>query len=56
MPVAARRELADSIKTPFSKVAFEALKAVRCISPTRSRTDVEAWRIVAEESLGSIGV
>jgi hypothetical protein len=56
MPAAARRKLADSIKTPFSEVTFDALKAVRCISPTRSRAAVEAWRIVAEEPLGSIGV
>jgi 2'-5' RNA ligase len=50
LPAAARRELADSIKTPFTEVAFDALKAVRCISPTRSRADVEAWRVVAGES------
>lgn len=47
MPAVARRELMDSIMAPFSEVTFDALKAVRCISPTRTRADVEAWRVVA---------
>ena len=51
IPAAPRRELADSIKVPFSEVIFDALKAVRCISPTRSRTDVDAWRAVATKKL-----
>jgi len=50
MPASARRELADSIKVPFSEVQFNALKAVRCISPTQNRADVEAWRIVAAKA------
>jgi putative hydrolase of the HAD superfamily len=48
---AARRERAGSIKVPFSDVAFDALKAVRCTSPTRTRADVEAWRVVAATEL-----
>lgn len=47
MPAAARRELADSIKVPFSEVAFHSLQAVRCSSPTQTREDVEAWQLVA---------
>jgi len=47
MPAATRRELAGSIMAPFSEVIFDALKAVRCVSPTRTRADVEAWRVVA---------
>jgi hypothetical protein len=43
----ARRELAGSISIPFSEVTFDAIKAVRCISPTQSRADVEAWHVVA---------
>lgn len=46
-----RRELADSIRLPFSAVTFDAVKAVRCISPTQSRADVEAWRVVATQKL-----
>jgi 2'-5' RNA ligase len=53
MPNAARRELADSIRMPFSEVAFDALKAVQCISPTQSRADVEGWRVVAARDLGA---
>jgi 2'-5' RNA ligase len=51
LPAAARRELAGSIKAPFSEVTFDALKAVCCISPTRTRADVEAWRAVAATKL-----
>ena len=51
MPAIARRELADSIKVPFSEVVFDSLKAVRCISPTQSRADVEAWRVVRTTNL-----
>ena len=46
-----RRELAASINIPFSAVTFDAIKAVRCVSPTESNTDVEAWRVVAAASL-----
>lgn len=52
MSILARRQLAHSIKLPFSEVTFESIKAVRCVSPTRSRADVEAWRVVAAKSLG----
>jgi 2'-5' RNA ligase len=51
MPVVARRELMDSIMAPFSEVTFDALKAVRCISPPRTRADVETWRVVAATEL-----
>jgi 2'-5' RNA ligase len=51
-----RRLLARLIKVPFSKVMFDSLKAVRCVSPTRSRGDVESWRVVAEKPLGSISI
>ncbi|MBO0696693.1 MAG: 2'-5' RNA ligase family protein [Verrucomicrobia bacterium] len=46
-----RRSLMRSIEVPFSEVTFDSLKAVRCISPTQSRADVEAWRVVAEGHL-----
>jgi len=44
--------LKRSIEIPFSQVTFDSLKAVRCVSPTQSRADVEAWRVVAEQDLG----
>jgi hypothetical protein len=46
-----RRLLMRSIEIPFSDMAFDSLKAVRCISPTQSRADVEEWRVVAEKNL-----
>jgi 2'-5' RNA ligase len=51
MEAATRRELAASIELPLSGVTFDAIKAVRCLSPTQSRGDVEAWRVVATASL-----
>jgi 2'-5' RNA ligase len=51
MRATARPELAESIKVPFSEVIFDSLKAVRCISPTRSRADVEAWQVMATREL-----
>ena len=44
---ATRRELASSMKVSLSEVTFGAIKAVRCVCPTKSRADVEAWRVVA---------
>jgi 2'-5' RNA ligase len=51
-----RRLLTHSIEIPFPEMTFDSLKAVRCISPTQGRAHVEAWRVVAETPLGSIGV
>jgi 2'-5' RNA ligase len=56
MSIQDRRLLTHSIEVPFSEVTFDSLKAVRCVSPTRNRADVEAWRVLAEKPLGSIGV
>jgi hypothetical protein len=46
-----RRELAASIDVAFSEVTFNAIKAVRCHSPTRTRAEVDAWQIITEEKL-----
>jgi 2'-5' RNA ligase len=50
-----RHLLTHLIDVPFPEVTFDSLKAVRCVSPTQSRADVEAWGVVAEKPLGSIG-
>jgi cyclic phosphodiesterase-like protein len=55
MSIQDRCLLTRSFEVPFPDVAFDSLKAVRCISPTQSCADVEAWRVVAETPLGSIG-
>ena len=51
LAAATRHKLAASIKVSLSEVTFDAIKAVRCVSPTQSRADVEAWRVVAAISL-----
>ena len=51
MPILAQRELAGSIKLPFSTVVFDSIKAVRCVSPTCNRANVEAWRVIATKAL-----
>jgi 2'-5' RNA ligase len=51
MSVRDRRLLTDSIEVPVHEVIFDSLKAVRCISPTRTCADVEAWRVIAETDL-----
>ena len=55
MPLLKRRELAESIKLPFSRIVFDSLKAVQCASPTLNRKDVEAWRVLAAESFSGAG-
>jgi hypothetical protein len=49
--ILAERELASTIKLPFREVVFDSIKAVRCISPTETRADVESWRVIATKTL-----
>ena len=51
LAVATRCDLAAAINIPLTRVTFDAIKAVRCVSPTTSSADVEAWRVVAAASL-----
>ena len=51
MSILARRQLAGSVELGFLEVTFDSIKAVRCISPTQNRADVEAWRLVATKAL-----
>lgn len=51
MPASAKKELTSAIQLPFSTVIFDSIKAVRCALPTKTRSDVEAWRVVAKKSL-----
>ena len=53
LPGTTRSELAASITLSFSEVPFGTIKAVRCVSPTESRADVEAWRVVGVTMLPS---
>jgi 2'-5' RNA ligase len=51
LPAATRRELAASIAVPFSDIVFDTVQAMRCVSPTQTRTDVDAWLVLATEKL-----
>jgi len=51
LAAATRRELAALIDVPLSEVTFDAIKAVRCVSPTKSSADVKAWPVLAAASL-----
>ena len=47
----ARTQIAASLRLPFNEVRFDIVKAVICPAKIEARGDVEAWRIVAEETL-----
>jgi hypothetical protein len=50
--VATKRELARTIKQlPFREVLFDSIAAVRCVSPTKVKADVEAWHVIARKPL-----
>ena len=51
LPRAAKKELAAVMKLPFRTVVFDSIAAVRCVSPSRTKADVEAWKILAKKSL-----
>jgi 2'-5' RNA ligase len=50
LAVATRCDLAAAINIPLTRVTFDAVKAVRCVSPTETPADVDAWRVVAVAS------
>jgi hypothetical protein len=51
IPSATKKALARTIKLPFRQVLFDSIAVVRCISPTKTKRDVEAWRIIGTKSL-----
>jgi 2'-5' RNA ligase len=51
LPRAAKTQLAAVMKLPFRSVVFDSIAAVRCPSPSRTKTDVESWKILAKKSL-----
>jgi hypothetical protein len=51
MSMSAKKQLATTIKLPFSRVSFDSIKAVRCAAPTQTGADVKAWKVVATKSL-----
>jgi len=51
LPTTTKKDLASTIKLPFREVVFDSIQAVRCALPTRTRREVEAWRVVATKRL-----
>jgi 2'-5' RNA ligase len=51
LPPTTRSELAASITVPFSEIPFDSLQAIRCVSPTKTGADVEAWEVIASRIL-----
>ena len=51
LAAASRRELAASISVPLSDVTFDTIKAVRSVSPTERRADVESWQTLVTNKL-----
>ncbi|MDB6148358.1 MAG: family hydrolase [Spartobacteria bacterium] len=49
--IGAKKELAATIKLPFEDVIFDAIKAVRCVSPTTTAGEVGRWQVVATKIL-----
>ena len=50
MEATVRQQLAASIIVSLPEITFDGIKAVRCVSPTHSRADVEAWGLIAGTS------
>jgi len=51
LPRTAKKELAAVMKLPLRIVVFDSIAAVRCASPSRTKADVEAWKILAKRPL-----
>lgn len=51
MPRSKKRRIAVSLQLPFSRVRFDAVRAVRCSLPVATSADVAGWKIVARRSL-----
>ncbi len=51
LPQEAKKQLAAVMKLPFRSVVFDSIAAVRCPSPSRTKADVQAWKILAKKSL-----
>ena len=47
IPAATRKELSATIKLPLREIVFDSIKVVRCAAPTRTRAEVDAWRVIA---------
>jgi 2'-5' RNA ligase len=51
LPATSKKQLASAIKLPFREIVFDSIKAVRCAWPTKTRAEVESWRVLAAKNL-----
>jgi 2'-5' RNA ligase len=51
LPRSVKKELARVMRLPFRTVRFDTIAAVRCGLPSRTKADVESWKILAKKSL-----
>ena len=51
LPARARKDLAATIKLPFRHIRFDSIKAVQCVSLTRTAAKVKRWKVLATKSL-----
>jgi hypothetical protein len=51
LPASAKKQLAAVMQLPFRSVVFDSIAVVRCPSPSRTKADVDAWKILAKKSL-----
>jgi 2'-5' RNA ligase len=51
LPARVKKVLASTIKLSFREVVFDSIKAMRCISPTETRAEVESWHTLASRRL-----
>jgi len=51
MPPAVKQELAAVMRLPLRTVVFDSIAAVRCPLPSRTKADVESWKILTKKSL-----
>jgi hypothetical protein len=51
LPAGIRRDLAAVVKLPFRAVTFDSIIAMSCVSPTKTKRDVQSWRRIATKRL-----
>ena len=51
LPVRVQKQLAATVRLPFRSVCFDAIKAVRCVSPTTTAQDVKSWSVIATRKM-----
>lgn len=51
LPRSVKKDLLSVMRLPFRSVRFDRIAAVRCVLPSRTKADVESWKILAKKPL-----